>query len=311
MVSDSPHAPGLGVLITGGTGYVGSRLAQACSARGDQTHILTRSPTLTGPRQHRYDGSMSSVQAAFSDAGPGVVFHLAAVAKASHSSADVDSMIQAGITLATQLCEACAGTGATLILAGSYWQYGPDGSPKPNSLYAACKQAARDVASWYARARSLRVCELVLFDVYGPDDPRPKLLPALIARLGSAQELPLTPGDQPLDLVHVDDVIRAFLHAAVAPGVFTPGRAAHYAVRGGQPRTLKQIVSELEEVAGRKVPCRWGGVPYPPHQIFELPLSIPPLPGFTPSIDLHTGLRGMLSAFSAGYAGDLPVPPRA
>lgn len=310
MTSHVPHATGRRILITGGTGYVGSRLAKACETQGDEVHILSRTPSAADARVHGYDGSMASVQAAFDRAKPTNVFHLAAVARASHSAADLDSILQAGTTLAAQLCEACATSGAKLILAGSYWQYAADGSARPNSLYAVCKQAACEMASWYARARSLGVVELVLFDVYGPDDPRPKLLPALIARLGSSDDLPLTPGDQPLDLVHVDDVVRAFLQAVDAPDVFLPGHAAKYAVRGGDPRTLKEIVGVLEDVAGRRVACRWGGVPYPPHQIFELPLSLPSLPGFAPLVDLRSGLRSMLPAHSAGYAQGASATPR-
>jgi hypothetical protein len=55
---------------------------------------------------------------------------------------------------------------------------------------------------------------LVLCDVYGEPDTRPKLLSLLFSAAQRATSLDMTPGPQRVDLVYVDDVCAAYLHAA-------------------------------------------------------------------------------------------------
>jgi nucleoside-diphosphate-sugar epimerase len=68
--------------------------------------------------------------------------------------------------------------------------------------------------AYYADAAGIRAVTLSLFDSYGPGDTRKKFLRLLLDCLETNGELQMSPGDQVLDLAHVDDICEAFLHAA-------------------------------------------------------------------------------------------------
>ena len=58
------------------------------------------------------------------------------------------------------------------------------------------------------------VVTLKFFDTYGPADRRPKLLNLLLAAAATQVPLAVSPGQQMIDLVHVDDAVGACLAVA-------------------------------------------------------------------------------------------------
>jgi nucleoside-diphosphate-sugar epimerase len=100
-------------------------------------------------------------------------------------------------------------------------------------------------------------------------------------------------GEQVLDLVHVDDICRAFLRAAeLASDPSQPGNAI-YSVSGGQRRTLRAVVETLGQVAGHSLPIVWGARSYREREVM-LPWAGPTVPGWQPCISLENGLRSLL-----------------
>ena len=53
-------------------------------------------------------------------------------------------------------------------------------SMNPNSLYSATKSSFQPILDYYAQYFSFNIITLILMDVYGPNDPRNKLIPTLI-----------------------------------------------------------------------------------------------------------------------------------
>src|SRR5207247_1687541 len=94
------------------------------------------------------------------------------------------------------------------------WQHFGGEEYHPADLYAATKQAFVDVLRYFVEAAALEVVTLELYDSYGLDDARVKLMPALRRAALDGGRIALTDGRQQLDLVHVDDVVRAYEAAA-------------------------------------------------------------------------------------------------
>ena len=180
-----------------------------------------------------------------------------------------------------------------LINTGTSWQNSSGDSYDPVNLYAATKQAFEDILSYYTRAAGIEALTLRLFDSYGPGDKRRKILRLLLECLRTGEPLAMSPGEQVLDLVHVDDICRAFLRAAE----LLPEKPATrvYAVSGGQRRTLRQVVATLEEAAGRRIPVQFGAVPYRKREVMN-PWVGPLLPGWEPQVDLLTGFKKLLAS---------------
>lgn len=292
-------------LITGATGYIGHRLADALAAGGRHVHALVRPSSdrarlPAGTICHVWDGSQDSVRRAVADSAPDAVFHLAAVQSLSGPEplgALVEGNVLMPLQLMTAMAELKAGPGCPhLVTAATYWEYDEGGRFRPNSLYAASKRAALDFAAHYAHRGDLRTTALVLYDVYGEDDWRNKIFTEWRRRLGTDDPLDATAGEQEIGFVHVEDVVRGFIAAAERPpGDAAADEPATFALPAGRFVTLREAAALLEEVSGRPLPVRWGARPYPPHQIFRPVRCLPVLPDWRTRIDLAEGFRRLLA----------------
>lgn len=294
-------------LVTGASGYLGSRLVMHLLDNGWQVHVLLRAESslleldarLQAPslQLHRHDGSSEQLQELVRRAQPEVVFHLASLFVPQHSTAQIAPMLQANVTLGVQLLDAMSVCGVTrLVNAGTYWQHFGGEPYSPVNLYAATKQAFEVLAQFYVEAHGLDVITLKLFDTYGPGDPRRKLLRVLAEAQRSGAPLEMSPGEQMLDLLHVQDVVRAFEHGAQL--LLQRQHAGHerYALRSGQARSLREVVQAYEAASACPVPVRWGGRPYRPREMMRALCTDETLPGWQPSISLEQGLKELCQA---------------
>lgn len=279
------------VLITGTTSYLGTHLAEALKARGDEVHKLLRPASdphgIARSPFHRYDGSAAAAARALEAAQPHAIIHLASGGVRSTEA----EQTAAGLTLPTQLMDAAvaAGVKPRVILAGSFWAWGENG--EPNSHYAALKIAAREAASAHAAAGHFEACELVVYDTYGPRDMRGKLFHLLDMASRSGASIDMTPGEQLIAPLHVDDFCAAFLTALDLPSSQLDARAcAVFSIPGPDMVSLRDAVAFFERATGRRVGARWGAKAYPPGQIFS-PHVGEALPGWRPAISLERGLK--------------------
>ena len=293
-----PHV----ALITGATGYVGSKLAQRLVDEGWHIHALVRdsgrplnSNLASRASVHVYDGSTESVDAAVNAASPDVVFHLASLFIAEHRSQSVLDLINSNVLLGTQLIEACVRRGiASFLNTGTSWQHYRTNEYDPVCLYAATKQAFEDILDFYTDAFLIRAVTLKLFDTYGPGDPRPKLIPLLRKALETGESLDLSPGHQSLDLVHIDDVTEAFLLAGIRL-INTTGRERHerFAVSSGVTISIRELASLMQEIANRAITINYGAREYRTREVMKPWRGGHPIPGWVPRVAIRSGLASV------------------
>ena len=193
------------VLVTGATGFVGAHLTRRLVADGWDVHLVVGpgsdlarlGPAADRVRAHVHDGTTEGLIALVGAAGPDPVIHLASLFLAQHAPADVAGLVASNVLFGTQLVEAMAQHGVTRLLnTGTSWQQYENRDGAPVNLNAATKEAFEAVLAYYVEAQGLRVLTLKLFDTYGPDDPRPKLLTLLRRTAASQQPLAMSPGEQ-------------------------------------------------------------------------------------------------------------------
>ncbi len=284
-------------LITGATGFIGSALVARLVADGWEVHGLVREdglPVPPGLAAHVIDGTTESIVSAVAVAAPDVTFHLASLFLADHAPEQVEPLVATNVLFGAQLLEAVSLARCDKVVnTGTVSQHFRGAEYDPASLYAATKQAFEAVAVYYVQARGFRVTTLELFDTYGPDDPRPKLFSLLRRAARTGETLAMSPGEQLIDYVYIDDITAAF---ALAAERLLAGEAIgheRFEVRTGAPRPLREIVEVYTRVVGRTVPVRWGARPYREREMMVPWSGGVGLPGWRATVGLEDGIRLM------------------
>lgn len=299
-------------LVTGATGFIGGHLVHELYQRGWTVHVVIRpesKPEILTELQdvatiHVYDGSLSTLQKIMTETRPDTVFHLASLFLAEHRPDDVERLIKSNLLFSTQLTEAMVQAGVwQLVNTGTSWQHFEGRTYSPVNLYAATKQAFEAILAYYVEASPLRAITLKLYDTYGPGDRRQKLF-HLLRQVAERQEpLVMSPGEQLIDLVHVDDVLHAFVLAA---DLLRKGMVAEhdtFAVSSGTPLRLRDLVELYGKLLGHDLPIVWGGRPYRNREVMTPWHTGTVLPGWKPQITLEAGLREFIAENSGDLAG--------
>jgi len=226
---------------------------------------------------------------------PDLVLHLASQISAAELPDNLAGSIHANITYPAILVAAMKKHGVrALVNFGSSWQtaYGADYSPF--NFYSVTKQCCEDVIEYFARS-GLSAVTLRLFDTYGPNDWRNKVLNYMLTAAAEQRVAELSPGHQRIHLVHVDDIARA---VRIAAGLALAGHSRHqvYSAPSDGTISLRELASTIEKVAGRPLLANWGARAYRPGEIMEPTAAVPVLPGWKPTVSLSTGIAQCYSA---------------
>jgi nucleoside-diphosphate-sugar epimerase len=262
-------------LVTGGAGFIGSNIARALVARGDRVRVFDT--FLTGRRENLADLPDIEVvvgdvrdRVALRSAMVGVdrVLHQAALPGVGRSVLDPAASNESNVTgtLNVLLAARDAGVGR-VVCASSSSVYGDTPTlpkvetmtPRPISPYAVSKLAGEHYCSVFCRLYGVEAVALRYFNVFGPhQDPKSEyaaVIPLFIAAM-TRGERPYVEGDgtQSRDFTFVDNVVRANLCAAEAPGV----AGEVFNVACGQRYNLLELIDRLNRILGTNLEPRFG-----------------------------------------------------
>ena len=262
-------------LITGVTGFLGGYVARCLLEDGWQVTAIVRASSQVNvlPVELReniqfYNADRMKLPEIVQDAAPDVVFHLATYYTTVHTYEEIDRLVASNIAFGTKLLEAMdVNNVRRLVYARSSWQHYNGDAYEPANLYAATKEAFDAIVKFYTAAGGLQTISLTLFDTYGEDDRRNKLLAVLPQLAAEGRRLALSPGEQLVDFVHAEDAARAFVLAGT---YLVDGRyelCGDYVISSGMAVTLRELIRRYEEMCGEKMPVDWGARPYREREI--------------------------------------------
>jgi UDP-glucose 4-epimerase len=250
------------VLVTGATGFIGARLCRRAAEAGAIVHAVSRAPgrDAGGVRWERADVTDdAAVRDVVRRVQPDVVLHLASEVSGGRDLRLVLPMLRANLLAAVNVMVASAEAGGPrVVLAGSMEEPDMgDADAVAQSPYAVGKWGALAYARHFQALHDLPVVHLRVFMVYGPGqlDLR-KLVPYVTVSLLRGEAPKLTSGERAVDWVYVDDVVDAFLRAAVAPGA--EGRSLD--IGSGELVTARSVVVRLRELVGGDVEPAFGAI---------------------------------------------------
>ena len=284
-------------LVTGATGFIGGHLVRRLLREGWQVAALARAASDTSGlpadvRVHRI-GEPDELRDTIAAAAPDIVFHLASLYLADHRPDQIAALVGSNVLFVTELAEAMTRAGcARLVNTGTAWQHaGPDGE-RPVNLYAATKRAADEMLRYYQEVRGLSVVTLTLFDSYGPGDTRRKLVQLLVEAALNGAPLGMSPGEQRIDLTHVDDIDAAFVVAGERL-LGHPGPLDERFFVANDRLSVRDLAARVAAALDRPLPARFGERPYRPREVMEPVAAAPLLPGWDPQVALDDGIRAL------------------
>jgi UDP-glucose 4-epimerase len=298
------------VLVTGGSGFIGRRVAAALLDDGADVTVADKRPFPGGEHGDGFrtvigDLCDPSVAAEAVRPGTDVIIHLAALTRVLPSIEDPADTHRVNVDVTAALLEQARIRGVGVFLfASTNAVTGDVGSAtideqvplRPLSPYGATKAAAEMLISAYASCYGMNGCSLRFSNVYGPgmqekDSFVPRLMRA--ARDGTGVQV-YGDGTQVRDLVHVDDIV-AGMFAAWRAGFSGP-----LILGAGESVAVNDMVDAARSVTGRDIPVQHIAPKPGEMPAVIVDISAARALGYAPAHDLKSGLSTVWPEFSEG-----------
>ena len=247
------------LLITGASGFIGSRLVRAASALLGTENVIAFSSTSTHPcpsvvyRGSNFD--LSETDNALLGTAE-VLIHVGAFIPKDRLQANAIDECNGNISFTEKLLALPLGSLKRVIYISTVDVYEPaeltteDTLTLPGSLYGWSKLYCEHMTSIFAASRGMASQILRVGHVYGPgEEVYAKFLPKAIKNVlaGVAVEL-WGDGSEIRSMIYIDDVVAAILQARNLPADLGPIN-----VVGGVPVSMRALLDNLTRVSGHKV----------------------------------------------------------
>jgi len=299
-------------LITGIAGFIGSSLARAVLAQGDQVRGIDNLSTgrranlceiLDRIEFHEAD-IVDASAAAQACRGVDYVLHQAAIPSVPKSIRDPLGSNRANVDGTVNLLVAARDAGVKrAVYAASSSAYGDTPTlpkhegmtPNPISPYAVAKLAGEYYMTSFYRCYGLETVSLRYFNIFGPRQDPSSPYSGVLAKfitlmLGGEPPTIFGDGKQSRDFTYVDNAVQANLLACKAPAKEVAGQVFNVAV--GQRVDLNETVEILRKLTGYA-----GEVKYEAERTGDVKHSLADLSrsekhlGYRPTVGFEEGLR--------------------
>jgi UDP-glucuronate 4-epimerase len=282
------------ILVTGGLGFIGSRLCEALVDAGFGVRCVD---DLSGSGAARAPIADEIVIAAAEPAhleGMDAVIHLAALPGVRSRSTPA-ALWAANVELTDRLAAAAARQGTRFVLASSSSVYGnarvlptPEHSPlAPINPYAASKVAAEQTVLAHGGDPVI----VRPFTVYGPGQRPDMAFARWIAAMQAGEPIPWHAGPGTArDFTYVDDAVAGLIAA------LRHGRSGEtYNISGWRSVQLRDVLELLGATAVRELPCSTVEAVVTSGCKLKAAAEL----GYAPRVGLAQGLRRQLEAVSS------------
>lgn len=293
-----------GILIIGGTGFIGKHLAERCLNETSNvtclglTDRLNKGYRLSGTKYLQADICNKDVlKSVLLHKSFDYVFNLGGYIDHSHYFLGGRKVIESHFIGLMNLIECLDRERLKgFVQIGSSDEYGAAPAPqketmreRPISPYSFAKVAASHFIQMLHHTEGFPGVTLRLFLVYGPGQNDQRFLPQIIKGCLNKSEFKTSEGKQLRDFCYIEDVIDAMVKAAVSP--LSKGHIINIA--SGLPVSIKEMIGKIMALTGGGRPL-WGAHPYRKGENMELYADISlakKLLNWEPCTGLEDGLR--------------------
>jgi CDP-paratose synthetase len=261
------------ILITGGTGFVGQNFVPHMLSQHSEHELLLLCRNVSAAQAKYRATDYPQLQSAPAEDwsavvrfNPELVIHLAAFSTAANDETVIDRLIDSNIRYGVHLLHALSACSRLRLFVntGSFAEYRQGVRCVDNAyLYSATKSAFRCMLDYYAKLYNFNYLTAIPYSVYGGIPTIKRIMDYLLEAADATTPIAMTPGEQVLDFIHVDDVAAFYSNVCnnIAPFLNLP-QGYEFHLGTGRGYTLREVASQLEQVLGKRLNIQWGGRPY-------------------------------------------------
>jgi UDP-glucose 4-epimerase len=240
------------ILVTGGCGFIGAGLVRRLLADGAQVLVVDNFHTAglerlpTDPRLEIIEADVrhtDRVKEVFRRAGPDEVIHLAALHYIPYCDEHPIETLEVNARGTRSVIEAAVEVNISrFLLASSAAVYPISDAPSqetippaPVDVYGYSKWMAEAILQLTCRSHDLSAVALRLFNVYGPGETNPHVIPHIIDEIRAGGPIRLGNLESRRDYIFIDDAVEAICRVRAAAGdgysVLNVGTGSSHSVR--------------------------------------------------------------------------------
>jgi nucleoside-diphosphate-sugar epimerase len=283
------------VLVTGASGFIGSRVVPLLEARGHEVVAVAS-------RDECDLLAAGAAEELCARVRPQLLLHLAWYAEHGSFWTSPENLRWVDATL--RLLRAFGGRRAVVAGTCAEYLWGADDvlreheTPlEPATLYGAAKHGTHVVARALARQEDFELAWGRIFFLYGPGEHPGRLVSSVARGLLAGERVATTPGTQVRDFMHVDDVAAAFaalLDSEVAGAVN---------IASGEGVAVREVIELVARAAGRPELVDFGARELAAGEPASVVADIARLRdevGFVPRTELAPGLAATVESWRDG-----------
>ena len=255
------------VFVTGGAGFIGPHVVRRLLQGGSR--VVSFDNYMTGSAQalagegdglELMEGDVrdpAAVAEALGRSRPDAILHLAAIHYIPYCNAHPAEAMDVNVTGTFNLLQAAKDTGVKRVVMASSAAVYPiqdeacreDGLTGPTDIYGATKVALEALGQSFAAETGVPVTSARFFNVYGPGETNPHVIPDILAQLGGEGPVKLGNMSPKRDYVHVADIADGLV--ALLGADHAEHRA--YNIGTGTEHSVGDLIEVLSKAIGREI----------------------------------------------------------
>ncbi len=304
------------VLVTGGSGFIGSHLVKRLLNEGAEVAVTVRYGNVMKNERlrHCWDDirvleadlrNRGALEAGLQEFTPDLVFHLAAYNHVGQSFVQVEECFDVNAKGTANLLDICGERVERFVYMSTSEVYGLQESvpfvetmcPQPISPYAITKYAGELYCQMKQRISGLpSVIITRAFNTFGPYQSAKAVIPELILKCLRGEPVRTTKGEQTREFNYVTNVVDGLVKAALYDGKIE----GPVNIAGGEEVAIRDLVHKIAELTGTSSQIECGALPYRPTEIWRMYAESKrarEILSWTPEVNLEEGLKRTVEWF--------------